>query len=101
MKQNTNDNQNNANSGAVQRYIDRFVRWLSVPNGETRGSYIPSPTMIKPPPPPPPNVETRRAGFIGPFETDRSVQARRDYRVFMMGYKYARDGGEVPNFYSI
>jgi hypothetical protein len=49
-----------------------------------RGSNpLPPRSFIKPPPPPPP-PPARIVGFFG--ETRESVQARRDYEIYMAGW---------------
>jgi hypothetical protein len=57
------------------------------------------PTAAKPlpPPPPPPGREFRTTLFGGTKETNESIQRRRDYEMFMKGFRYARGFPNVPN----
>jgi len=56
--------------------------------------YMEQKSHNKPPPPPP--REFRLRFFGGEVETDKSIQHRRDYEMFMKGYRFAHGDPNIP-----
>ena len=49
-----------------------------------------------PPPPPPPSREFKQTLFSGMVETTQSIQRRRDWQMFMKGYRFAQGEPNIP-----
>jgi len=54
------------------------------------------PTQKITPAPPPPPARQFKTGFFGTTETKKSIQNRRDYEMFMKGYRYAHGAPNIP-----